>query len=79
MKEGSTMTRHSTIEREQIAVPDNDTEDNMVLRTVFLPHGLDITLREQAARQGTSKGELIRTILAKYLHDNNQPTARSHR
>lgn len=51
--------------------PDFATEDNedenMVLRTIFLPKAMDIRLREEASAKGVSKGEYVRQLLKAQL------------
>jgi hypothetical protein len=46
----------------------NDSTENMVLRTVFLPVALDDALKSSAERNKVSKGELIRQALESQLH-----------
>lgn len=43
------------------------TEDNMVLRTVYLPANMDDELKRRAYFGGMTKGEIIRAALAEYL------------
>lgn len=41
----------------------SDTKDNMVLRTVYLPIGLDRELRQLAFSRDVSKADLIRDFI----------------
>lgn len=41
----------------------SDTKDNMVLRTVYLPIGLDRELRQLAFSRDVSKADLIREFI----------------
>lgn len=46
-------------------------QENMVLRSVFLPPELDDTLRRLAYEGNCSKGELIRAAVQTWVHDHN--------
>lgn len=46
-----------------------EQNDDMILRTVFLPKALDVRLREEASALDVSKGELIRRMISKNLED----------
>lgn len=46
---------------------DEETTDNMVLRTVFLPIELDQDLRDFASQSSVSKGEIVRRAVTTYL------------
>lgn len=50
----------------------SDTKDNMVLRTVYLPIGLDRELRQLAFTRDVSKADLIREFIRQGLGDVQQ-------
>lgn len=47
-------------------------KENMVLRTVFLPAGMDQALYDDSIKLRTSKGDLIRKALDLYMNKRNK-------
>jgi hypothetical protein len=61
------MSKHNIKIKEAENMSESDNQENMVLRTVFLPPALDARVRAQASKAGISKGELIREVLERHI------------
>ena len=63
----STTRKHEVAVLEREDDVKEETTDNMVLRTLFLPISLDKFLREVASEENVSKGEIIRRAINDFI------------